>query len=120
MRKLIVLIIMFCVPTIVMATTSILTVANKKSEQQKKLEEICIQFEEEGVPKEIAKGPHVQVGKAMEWVINNTNKPDGWSFTGFAELNVNEKGQFNRWKFGIINGELDWVTYENLEKTVKI
>jgi len=60
---------------------------------------------EEVVPR--AEGPHVRMGKAAEWGINNTAKANGWSFTGWSKTGLDE--DFRPWRFhiGVISGELD-------------
>jgi len=87
-----------------------------KEEKKERLEEICEQLLEEGEPDIIAAGFHVRVGKGAEWIIDNLNKPYGWSFTGYSSLKINEKGSRSRWKIGMINGELDWSTYDELDQ----
>jgi len=54
-----------------------------------------------------AEGPHVQLGKAAEWVINNSIKANGWSFSGWSKTGLDE--DFRPWRLhiGIISGELD-------------
>jgi len=114
--KLLVIVLLVMIPTIVLATTS--EVFSKKEtlkEKTERLDEVCEQLLEEGPPETVAVGPHVKMGKALEWFINNTNKPDGWSLTGYSSLKVDERGNMSRWKVGIINGELDWSTYQDIE-----
>jgi len=84
-------------------------------EKQKRINEICAQMLEEGPPQPIERGLRVKFGKAVEWVANNANKPDGWSLSGYAKLKMDKNGNMSRWKFGIINGELDWALYNELE-----
>ena len=101
MKRFYLVLLLVMIPSMIFATTQ--------------LDEICEQLLEEGPPETIAVGPHVKLGKISKWVIDNTNKPDGWSFTGYASLKADKQGNLSRWKVGIINGELDWVTYEDID-----
>ena len=120
MRKLSIIVLLIMVPTIVLATASeILFKPEPKKETFKekteRLDEICEQLLEEGAPETVAVGPHVRLGRSIERAINNTNRPDGWSFTGYSSLKIDERGNMSRWKIGVINGELDWSTYQDIE-----
>ena len=137
MKNMIALIIFIALPTFVMATTAN-KVAEKEpvvkevkeadilmevkpqmetlAEKQKRIDKIIAHMLEEGPPEPIARGLHVKFGKAAEWVINNANKPNGWSLTGYAKLKISKRN-ISRWKFGIINGELDWSLYQELENS---
>jgi hypothetical protein len=76
-------------------------------------EEVVGEFEIQ-VPVPRAEGPHVTLGKAAEWVINNTVKHNGWSFTGWSKTGLDE--DFRPWRLhiGIISGELDASLADNL------
>ena len=100
MKRFCLILLLVMVPTVIFATT--------------RLDEICEQLLEEGPPETVAVGPHVKLGKISKWVIDNANKPDGWSLTGYASLKADKRGNLSRWKVGIINGELDWATHENI------
>jgi len=58
-------------------------------------------------PTEHPKGPHMIMGKSAVWVLSNLNKPDGWSITGYAKVKIDKQFRRSRWKFGIVNGELE-------------
>lgn len=123
MKNLILLGVFIIIPTAVLATVGTFKTEPepkwKESFRAKKerIDEICEQLIEEGSPKPIVRGPHVKLGKAVEWVATNINKPDGWSLTGFAKLKIHKDGNMSRWKFGIINGEQDWSLYQELDKS---
>jgi len=107
MKRFCLVLLLVMVPTVIFATTQVMTSVQKR-------DEICEQLLEEGLPETVAVGPHVKLGKISKWVIDNTNKPDGWSLTGYASLKVDKQGSLSRWKVGIINGELDWAIYEDI------
>jgi hypothetical protein len=52
-------------------------------------------------------GPHIRAGKAAKWIIDNTVKLNGWSFTGWSKTGIDE--EFHPWRLhvGIISGEID-------------
>lgn len=52
-------------------------------------------------------GPHIALGRAATWVINNTVKRDGWSFTGWSKSGLD--ANYNPWRIhiGIVSGEMD-------------
>ena len=52
-------------------------------------------------------GPHITLGKAAEWLINNSVKANGWSFTGWSKTGLDENYKPWRLHIGIISGELD-------------
>jgi len=46
------------------------------------------------------------VTKSIDWLVNNVNKPDGWSLTGYSMLRLTEDYNPFRIKLGIIDGEM--------------
>ena len=63
-------------------------------------------------------GPHIALGKAAVWMINNTVKHNGWSFTGWSKTGLDEN--FHPWRLhvGIISGELDVnIAYDLADKS---
>ena len=108
------LVCMFFVISISVSGDSKRSKTETLEQKQERIDETCAQILEEGEPEPIDMGPYVILGNATKWVINNMNKPDGWSLTGYADLKIKDSS-YNRWKFGIINGELDWSLYQELE-----
>jgi len=117
MKRLLIIALLIMIPTIALATVSKIFSEPKQifKEKTERLDEVCEQLLEEGIPETVATVLHVRLGKSMEQAINNTNKPDGWSLTGYSSLKIDERGNMSRWKIGIINGELDWSTYQDIE-----
>lgn len=97
-------------------TSAVITNKTNENKRRRKLDDVCEQLIDEGVPTTVAIGPHVKAGEAVEWFIYNTNKIDGWGFTGYADLKIDKDNNRSRWKFGMINGELDWSTYNQLNR----
>jgi hypothetical protein len=112
MNKTAIIFTVLITPAMLIASSAV--VPEKETQKIERLEEICEQLIEEGFPNTIVVGPHIKAGKAAEWVINNVNRADGWSFTGYASLKINNEGNKSRWKIGIINGELDSTTHNDL------
>lgn len=76
--------------------------------RQDRIDNIVENLELTGEPKEVYPvGPHMIVGNAVEWCIDNADKHSGWSLTGWSKMGLNEN--FNPWflKIGIISGRIE-------------
>jgi len=50
-----------------------------------------------------APGLHVIAGNAVQWIVYNFDKVEGWSLSGYAKITIDRQFRPRRWKFGIVN-----------------